>query len=204
MASSFLEKLKKGMGVDELEKIKKTPKKTKDASPVEDKRKEEEIVKKEVVKKTIKAKAKKTSVQPKEKKKEKEKTEEVKKEAPEPATVLVKEETWPQPEGQLAIDVYQTDSELVIQSAIAGVKPDNIDITIEDDVITIKGKRKKLTDEEGDYFYQECYWGSFSRQIISPAEIDPGRVDASLKEGILTIRIPKITRDKKTKIVIKG
>lgn len=203
MASSFLEKLKKGMGVDELEEIKKTPKKTKGASLAEDKRKEE-IVKKEVVKKTTKAKAKKTSVQPKEKKKEKVKTEEVKKEAPEPATILAKEETWPQPEGQLAVDVYQTDSELVIQSAIAGVKPDSIDITIEDDVITVKGKRKKLTDEEGDYFYQECYWGPFSRQIISPVEIDPGRVDASLKEGILTIRIPKITRDKKTKIVIKG
>ena len=203
MASSFLEKLKKGMGVDELEEIKKTPKKIKEASLIEDKRKEE-AVKKEVVKKTIKAKAKKTSAQPKERKKEKVKTEEVKKEAPEPATILAKEETWPQPEGQLAIDVYQTDSELVIQSAIAGVKPDNIDITIEDDVITLKGKRKKLTDEVGDYFYQECYWGSFSRQIISPVEIDPGRVDASLKEGILTIRIPKITRDKKTKIVIKG
>jgi len=204
MASSFLEKLKKGMGVDELEEIKKTPKKTKEASLIEDKRKEEEIVKKEVIKKTAKAKAKKTSVLTKEKKKEKVKTEEVKKEAPEPVTILAKEETWPQPEGQLAVDVYQTDSELVIQSAIAGVKPDNIDITIEDDVITVKGKRRKLTDEEGDYFYQECYWGSFSRQIISPVEIDPGRVDASLKEGILTIRIPKITRDKKTRIVIKG
>jgi len=203
MASSFLEKLKKGMGVDELEEIKKTPKKTKEVLLVEDKEKEV-TVKKAVVKKTIKAKAKKTSVQPKEKKKEKIKIEEVKKEAPEPATVLVKEESWPQPDGQLAIDVYQTDSELVIQSAIAGVKPDNIDITIEDDVITVKGKRRRLTDEEGDYFYQECYWGSFSRQIISPVEIDPGRVDASLKEGILTIRIPKIVRNKKSKIVIKG
>ncbi len=201
MASSFLEKLKKGMGVNELEKIKKTPKKTKEVLPVEDK---EETVKKEVVKKTTKTKAKKTSVQLKEKKKEKAKMEEVKKETPEPTTILAKEETWPQPEGQLAIDVYQTDSELVIQSAIAGVKPDNIDITIEDDVITVKGKRKKLTDEEGDYFYQECYWGPFSRQIISPVEIDPGRVDASFKEGILTIRIPKIVRNKKAKIVIKG
>ncbi len=203
MTSSFLEKLKKGMGVDELEETKKTPKKTKDVLSVKDKEKEE-TVKKEVVKKTTKAKTKKASVQPKEKKKEKVKTEEIEKEAPEPATVLVKEETWPQPEGQLAIDVYQTDSELVIQSAIAGVKPDNIDITIEDDMIIIKGKRKKLTDEEGDYFYQECYWGSFSRQIISPVEIDPGRVDASFKEGILTIRIPKIVRNKKAKIVIKG
>jgi len=204
MTSSFLEKLKKGMGVDELEETKKTPKKTKEVLPVVEDKEKEETVKKAVVKRTIRAKTKKTSVQPKEKKKEKVKTEEIEKEAPEPATVLVKEETWPQPDGQLAIDVYQTDSELVIQSAIAGVKPGNIDITIEDDMIIIKGKRKKLTDEEGDYFYQECYWGSFSRQIISPVEIDPGRVDASFKEGILTIRIPKIVRNKKAKIVIKG
>jgi HSP20 family protein len=203
MVSSFLEKLKKGMGVDELEKIKKTPKKTKEVLPVENKEKEE-TVKKEVIKKTTKIKAKKTSVQLKEKKKEKVKIEETEEEASGPTTTLAKEETWPQPEGQLAIDVYQTDSELVIQSAIAGVKPDDIDVTIEDDIITVKGKRKKLTDEEADYFYQECYWGSFSRQIISPVEIDPGRVDASLKEGILTIRIPKIVRNKKAKIVIKG
>lgn len=187
MVSSFLEKLKKGMGVEELEKKEKTSEK------------------KEVVKKTTKVKTKKVSIKPKPPKKEKIK-EEIKKEAPSPAPILEKEkkEKWPQPEGQLAIDVYQTDTELVIQSAIAGVKPDDIDISIDDDVITIKGKRNKLTDEDGDYFYQECYWGAFSRQIISPVEIDSGRVDASLKKGILTIRIPKILKHKKLKIVIKG
>jgi len=129
-----------------------------------------------------------------------------KKEVPKPTPVLAEEkkEQWPQLEGELAVDVYQTDSDLVIQSAIAGVKPTDIDISIDDDVITLKGERKRLTDEEGDYFYQECYWGPFSRQIISPVEIDPGRVDATLKEGILTIKIPKITRDKKSKIIVKG
>lgn len=190
MVSSFLEKLKKGMGAEELEKKEKTSEKKE---------------KKEVVKKTTKVKTKKVSIKLKPPKKEKVK-EEIKKEEPSPAPILEKEkkEKWPQPEGQLAIDVYQTDTELVIQSAIAGVKPDDIDISIDDDVITIKGKRNKLTDEGGDYFYQECYWGAFSRQIISPVEIDSGRVDASLKKGILTIRIPKILRHKKSKIVIKG
>ncbi len=187
MSSSFLEKLKKGMGVEELEKMEKTSEK------------------KEVVKKTTKVKTKKASLKPKPSKKEKIE-EEIKKEAPSPAPILAKEkkEKWPQPEGQLAVDVYQTDTELVIQSAIAGVKPGDIDISIDDDVITVKGKRNKLTDENGDYFYQECYWGAFSRQIISPVEIDQGRVDASLKNGILTIRVPKILRHKKSKIVIKG
>jgi len=155
-----------------------------------------------VAEKIIKTKIKKSSAKLKTKKKEKIQIEE----KPEPVPVLAKEEKekWPQPEGQLAIDVYQNDLELVIQSAIAGVKPENIDISIDDDVITIKGARKKLSEEQGDYFYQECYWGIFSRQIISPVEIDSGRVDASLKEGVLTIRIPKILRSKKRKIVIKG
>ena len=204
MTSSFLEKLKKGMGVEEREEEKKTPKKI-EGSFVVDEVKKKEPKKEDVAKEITKTKIKKVSVKPKTKKKEKVQIEE-KKEKPEPATVLAKEEEgkWPQPEGQLAIDVYQNDSELVIQSAIAGVKPENIDISIDDDVITVKGKRKKLSNEQGDYFYQECYWGSFSRQIISPVEIDPGRVDASLKDGILTIRIPKIVRSKKRKIVIKG
>jgi len=205
MASSFLEKLKKGMGVvEEAEGKKKSSKKT-EASLVIDKEKKQELKKVELVKKIAKSKIKKTSIKPKMKKKEKVQIEE-KEEKSEPTTVLAKEEKekWPQPEGQLAVDVYQNNSELIIQSAIAGVKPENIDISIDDDVITIKGKRKKLSDEQGDYFYQECYWGVFSRQIISPVEIDPGRVDASLKNGILTIRIPKIIRGKKAKIVIKG
>lgn len=198
MASSFLEKLKKGMGVEELEE--RTPKKTGEILTV--KQEKGGKSKKEVMAEKInKTKTKKASVKPKAKNKEKIQIKE--KEKSEAVEVLTKEK-WPQPEGQLAIDVYQSDSELVIQSAIAGVKPEDIDISIDDDVITIRGKRGKFSDEQSDYFYQECYWGAFSRQIISPVEIDPGRVDASLKNGILTIRIPKILRSKKRKIVIKG
>ncbi len=65
-------------------------------------------------------------------------------------------------EGELAVDVYQTDSEIVVQSTIAGVKPDDLDISVENDVLTIRGKRESETKEEGkNYFYQECYWGAF-------------------------------------------
>lgn len=107
-------------------------------------------------------------------------------------------------EGQLAVDVFQTDSEIVIQSAIAGVKPEDLDISIEADNVLIKGNRE-MPDEnkEKNYFYQECYWGPFSRQIILSEETDPGRAEAIMKEGVLTIRIPKIERKKKTKISIK-
>ena len=116
-----------------------------------------------------------------------------------------KKEKWFEPEGQLAIDVYQTEESLVIQSAIAGVKPENLDISIEEDQVLIKGSREKPSEEEErNYFYQECYWGPFSRQIILPEETDPSRAEAILKEGILTIRIPKIERKKKRKVVVRG
>jgi len=116
----------------------------------------------------------------------------------------IRKEKWFEREGELAVDVYQTEEELVIQSAIAGVKPETLDIAIESDVITIRGDRKKLEEKgEKNYFYQECYWGPFSRQIIAPVEIDPSRAQAVMKEGILTIRMPKIQREKKRKIEIK-
>jgi HSP20 family protein len=107
-------------------------------------------------------------------------------------------------EGQLAIDVYQTEKELVIQSAIAGIKLKDLDISIEKDKLTIRGKREKPAEEgKVNYFYQECYWGPFFREIILPVEVDPSKTNASFKEGILTIRIPKIEREKTKKIEIK-
>jgi len=111
---------------------------------------------------------------------------------------------WPELEGQLIVDLYQTEKELVIQSAIAGIKIEDLDISIEGDKVTIRGKREKpLETEERNYFYQECFWGPFSREIILPLEIDPSKAQASLKEGILTIRMPKIKKEKKRKIEIQ-
>ena len=70
--------------------------------------------------------------------------------------------------------------------------------------MNIKGAREKPIEESStNYFYQECYWGPFSREIILPCEVDPSRVEATMKEGILTIRIPKIEREKKRKILVK-
>ena len=115
-----------------------------------------------------------------------------------------KNNEWPKSEGQLAVDVYQTESELVIQSAIAGVQSEELDISVEGDLVIIRGQRKRPVEENEDYFSQECYWGAFSRKIILPVEVDPGRIDASLKNGILTIRIPKILREKKMKVTIKS
>ncbi|MFH1462389.1 MAG: Hsp20/alpha crystallin family protein, partial [bacterium] len=109
-----------------------------------------------------------------------------------------------EPEGELAIDVYQTEDDLVIQSAIAGVKPNTLDVSMEKDIVIIRGMRKKPFEEKGDYFSQECYWGAFSREIILPSEVNPNQSKAEMKDGILTIRIPKMLREKKRRIVIEG
>ena len=113
------------------------------------------------------------------------------------------EEKWLEAEGELAIDVYQTESDVVIQSAIAGVKPENLDIAIERDILTIRGNREKPFEESGDYFTQECYWGPFSREVVMPVEVDPERVEATMKEGILTIKIPKLLREKLRRIKVR-
>lgn len=108
-------------------------------------------------------------------------------------------------EGQLTVDVYQTPSEIVIKSTIAGVIMDDLDISMTNDMVTIRGERKK--DEEvpsEDYFHQECYWGSFSRSIILPIEVEADMAKATFKNGILTIRLPKIEKVKARKIKISG
>ncbi len=107
-------------------------------------------------------------------------------------------------EGQLTIDVYQTPNEIVIKSTIAGVKPEDIDITMTNDMITIKGNREKDEEiKEEDYYYQECYWGPFSRSIILPVDVEVDKSDASMKNGILTIKLPKVEKIKTKKIMIK-
>ncbi|MBU2635091.1 Hsp20/alpha crystallin family protein [Patescibacteria group bacterium] len=117
---------------------------------------------------------------------------------------IEQKDDWLDSEGELTVDVYQTDKEIVIQSAIAGVKPEDLDISIEKDMVIIKGKREKQFEEkEKNYFYQECYWGRFSRKIILPAEVNSSKISASMKNGILCIRIPKIEAKKKTKISVK-
>ncbi len=96
-------------------------------------------------------------------------------------------------EGQLSVDVYQTPQEIIIKSTIAGVKPEDLKISLHNDLLTIKGSRQENNSvREEDYFYKECYFGSFSRSIILPAEVDNHQVDAILENGILTITLQKV------------
>lgn len=108
-------------------------------------------------------------------------------------------------EGQLAVDVYQTKDDIVIQSTIAGVKPEDLDISIANDMVTVKGHRQKMEEVKADdYFYQECYWGSFSRALALPVEIDVDKARADLKDGVLTLTLPKASRARVKKIKVRG
>lgn len=108
-------------------------------------------------------------------------------------------------EGQLTIDVYQTPDEIIIKSMVAGVKPEDLDIAITRDMVTIKGKREteRFVKDE-DYFHQELYWGSFSRTIMLPAEVEVEEAEAVEKHGLLIIRLPKIDKNKQTRLKVRG
>ncbi|HEB01504.1 MAG TPA: Hsp20/alpha crystallin family protein [Candidatus Portnoybacteria bacterium] len=120
-------------------------------------------------------------------------------------TKPAKEEDWlSESEGQLTIDVYQTESDIIIKSTIAGVKPEDVEVTITNDMVTIKGRREKDEEIKGeDYYYQECYWGAFSRSVILPVDIDSQKAEAVMKNGILTVQLPKADKAKTRKIRIK-
>ncbi len=115
------------------------------------------------------------------------------------------EESGDEDEGQLTIDLYQSADEIVLESPIAGVKPEDLDIAITSESVTIKGKRekdKRIKDE--DYFYQECYWGRFARSIILPQEVDADKSEAAIKNGVLVIKLPKLNRQRSKKIKVQA
>lgn len=107
-------------------------------------------------------------------------------------------------EGELTVDVYQTSTEIVIKTMVAGVRPEDLDINITRDMVTIKGKRegdRGITEE--NYFFQELYWGSFSRTILLPQEVEPEDADAIEKHGLLIIKLPKVNKGRQTKLKVK-
>ena len=108
-------------------------------------------------------------------------------------------------DGELPVDVYHTDTEIIAQAFVAGVRPDELHITITRDTLTIKGKRQvshKIDDEE--YCIRELYWGSFSRVIDLPAEVEPEEAEAVEKHGLIIIKLPKIDKQKRASIKVKS
>ncbi len=101
-------------------------------------------------------------------------------------------------EGQLSLDVFRADEHLVIRSTVAGVKPKDIDISIHGDLLTIRGTRTHDTEiPEDNWYYRECYWGAFSRSVVLPFDVMSDAAKASLKNGVLDIRIPIREQGKK-------
>ena len=107
--------------------------------------------------------------------------------------------------GELAVDVYQTPSHIVIKAMIAGVRPDDLDVSITRDMVTIRGKRERHTEgTSGDFFFQELYWGSFARTIVLPQEVEIEEAEASEKHGLLVIRLPKLDKGRQAKLKVKS
>lgn len=108
-------------------------------------------------------------------------------------------------EGQLTVDVYQTANDIVIKTMIAGVKPEDLDISITRDMVTIKGSREETREvDDGDYFTKELYWGTFSRTILLPQEIEVEAAEAVEKHGLLIIKLPKVDKGRQTKLKVKS
>ena len=108
-------------------------------------------------------------------------------------------------EAELSIDVYQTPTDIVVQTMVAGVKPEDLELSIARDMITISGKREesRVIDED-NYFTKELYWGKFSRTMSLPVEVEPEEVEATEKHGLLTIKIKKVDKEKKNNVRIRS
>lgn len=126
-------------------------------------------------------------------------------------TQIISEENRPnifeetEEEAQLTVDVYQTPSEIVIKTMVAGVKPDDLDVSITRDSVAIRGEREEERTVTGDdYIHRELYWGAFSRTIPLPEEIDVDAAEAIEKHGVLILRLPKLDKNRQTKLRVKG
>lgn len=107
----------------------------------------------------------------------------------------------PEAEGQLALDVFRRGSNLVIRSTMAGVKPEDVDVAVNGDLLTIRGSRAQTEEvNEDDWFHRECYWGTFSRSVVLPVDVYAEQAEASVRDGILEIRIPLRGMEKQIRV----
>lgn len=115
------------------------------------------------------------------------------------------EDSEEETEGQLTVDVYQTPTDIVVQTMVAGVRPEDLTLSITRDMLTIRGRReetKSINDE--NYFIRELYWGTFARTILLPEEVDIDGAEAMEKHGLLIVKLPKIDKQKQTNLRVKS
>jgi HSP20 family protein len=107
-------------------------------------------------------------------------------------------------DGELPVDMYQTGDAIVIRALVAGVSPDDLDIAITRDMVTIKGSREEYQESSGDdYYHRELFWGSFSRTLLLPEEVIIDEAEAQEKHGLLEIRLPKVDKGRSTRLKVK-
>ncbi len=107
-------------------------------------------------------------------------------------------------EGELSIDMYETRDNIFIKTVVAGVKPEELDISIARDKVKVRGSRvPEKNSGDTEYYYQEIYWGAFSREVELPKEIEIDEAEAIAKHGFLIIKLPKIDKDRATKLKVK-
>ena len=117
----------------------------------------------------------------------------------------ISEEISDEEEGQLAIDMYQTPTEIIIKTMVAGVKPEDLDISITRDMVTVRGRRSETYENSGnDFFHRELYWGSFSRTIVLPAEVEIEEAEAKEQHGLLILTLPKIDKNRQSKLKVRS
>ncbi|MAZ29829.1 hypothetical protein CL655_00925 [bacterium] len=108
-------------------------------------------------------------------------------------------------EGELPVDMYQTGDDVVIRALIAGVSPEDLDISITRDMVTIKGAREEMQEAaDNDYYHRELFWGSFARTLLLPEEVLIDEAEAQEKHGLLEIRLPKVDKNRSTKLAVKS
>ncbi len=123
------------------------------------------------------------------------------------AHISTKDESWmpEEPGGELSVDVYQTPDAIVVKALVAGVQPATVDISLTREMLTISGQRQDEREVEDEHYFQrELYWGSFSRTILLPEEVDVDLAEATEKHGILMIRLPKINKKRQTKLKVRS
>ncbi|MCA9360099.1 Hsp20/alpha crystallin family protein [Candidatus Kaiserbacteria bacterium] len=123
------------------------------------------------------------------------------------------EDTWeddtdsnePQQDGELPVDMYQTDDSIVIRALVAGVSPNDLEISITRDMVTIRGVREEYQEAHDDgYFHRELFWGSFSRTLLLPEEVAIDEAEAQEKHGLLEIKLPKLDKHRTTQLKVRS
>lgn len=108
-------------------------------------------------------------------------------------------------EAQLTVDVYQTPDEIVVETIVAGVNPEDLDVSITREMVTISGSRHQSREvTTDDYFHRELFWGNFARTVVLPEEVDVDQAEATENHGMLTIRLPKLDKKRRTKLRVQS